>query len=42
VVRRVYDVVQDGRFVMIRQAGGAAGAVYAEHWLAELLAKANR
>jgi len=37
-----YDVAPDGRFVMIREAGGAAAAVYAEHWFAELLAKVNR
>ncbi|HYN64431.1 MAG TPA: hypothetical protein VES36_07500, partial [Candidatus Limnocylindrales bacterium] len=37
-----YDVAPDGRFVMIREAGGMAGAVYAERWFAELLAKVNR
>ncbi len=37
-----YDVAPDGRFVMIREAAGATGAVYAEHWFAELLAKVKR
>jgi tRNA A-37 threonylcarbamoyl transferase component Bud32 len=34
-----YDVAPDGRFVMIREAAVAPGAVYAENWFAELLAK---
>ena len=37
-----YDVASDGRFVMIREAPVAPGAVYAENWLAELLAKVKR
>jgi serine/threonine protein kinase/Tol biopolymer transport system component len=37
-----YDVAPDGRFVMIREAPGGSGAIHAEHWLAELLAKVNR
>jgi eukaryotic-like serine/threonine-protein kinase len=37
-----YDVAPDGRFVMIREPGGAVGAVYAENWFAELRAKVNR
>jgi hypothetical protein len=32
-------VAPDGRFVMIREAPVSAGATYAEHWFAELLAK---
>jgi hypothetical protein len=34
-----YDVAPDGRFVMIREPGESVGAVYAEQWFAELLAK---
>ena len=37
-----YDVAPDGRFVMIREGAGATGAMYAEHWFAELLAKVQR
>jgi serine/threonine-protein kinase len=37
-----YDVAPDGRFVMIREAAGATGALYAENWFAELLAKVKR
>jgi serine/threonine-protein kinase len=37
-----YDVAPDGRFVMIREPAAAVGAVYAEQWLAELLAKVKR
>ena len=37
-----YDVAPDGRFVMIREAVGARGAFYAEHWFSELLAKVKR
>jgi serine/threonine-protein kinase len=40
--RPQYDVAPDGRFVMIRQSGAAAGIVYAEHWFAELQARARR
>ena len=42
--RPQYDVAPDGRFLMIRETGRSAthGVVYAEHWLAELLAKVNR
>jgi serine/threonine-protein kinase len=34
-----YDVAPDGRFLMIRESAEAVGALYAEHWFAELLAK---
>ena len=37
-----YDVAPDGRFVMIREAAGAIGAVYAENWFTELLSKVTR
>ena len=37
-----YDVAPDGRFVMIREPAEAVGAVYAENWFAELLAKVKR
>ena len=37
-----YDVAPDGRFVMIREAPVAPGAMYAEHWFPELLAKVKR
>ncbi len=37
-----YDVAPDGRFVMIREAAGAVGAMYAENWFPELLAKVKR
>ncbi len=37
-----YDVAPDGRFVMIREAAGAVGAIYAENWFAELLTKVKR
>ena len=37
-----YDVAPDGRFVMIREPAAPVGAVYAEQWLAELLAKVKR
>jgi eukaryotic-like serine/threonine-protein kinase len=37
-----YDVAPDGRFVMIREAPVIPGAMYAEHWLAELRAKLAR
>ncbi len=37
-----YDVAPDGRFVMIREAPEAVGAVYAENWFAELLSKVKR
>jgi serine/threonine-protein kinase len=39
--RAQYDVGPDGRFLMIREAGGAGGkrVVYAEGWLTELLTK---
>jgi Tol biopolymer transport system component/tRNA A-37 threonylcarbamoyl transferase component Bud32 len=42
--RPQYDVAPDGRFLMIREPGGTAGkrVVYAEGWLAELLAKVER
>jgi Tol biopolymer transport system component len=37
--RQQYDVALDGRFLMIQESAEAVGAVYAEHWFAELLAK---
>jgi serine/threonine-protein kinase len=37
-----YDVAPDGRFVMIKEPAGAVGAMYAENWFAELLAKVKR
>jgi serine/threonine-protein kinase len=37
-----YDVAPDGRFVMIREAPVAPGAMYAENWFTELLAKVKR
>jgi len=37
-----YDVAPDGRFVMVREAPVAPGAVFAENWFAELLAKLKR
>jgi eukaryotic-like serine/threonine-protein kinase len=37
-----YDVAPDGRFVMIREPAASVGAVYAEQWFAELLAKVKR
>ncbi|HTL06453.1 MAG TPA: protein kinase [Gemmatimonadales bacterium] len=37
-----YDVAPDGRFLMIREPAASVGAVYAENWLAELLAKIKR
>jgi serine/threonine-protein kinase len=40
--RQQYDVAPDGRFVMIREAAGTPGAIYAENWLAELLVKIKR
>jgi hypothetical protein len=35
-------VAPDGRFVMIKEPAGAVGAMYAENWFAELLAKVKR
>lgn len=40
--RPQYDVAPDGRFVMIKEPGGAVGAIYAEHWSAELRTKVRR
>jgi len=42
--RPQYDVAPDGRFVMIRESGRSAtrGVVYAENWVAELLARVHR
>jgi len=40
--RQQYDVAPDGRFLMIQESAEAAGAVYAENWFVELLAKVNR
>ena len=37
-----YDVAPDGRFVMIKEPAGTVGALYAEQWLTELLAKVKR
>ncbi len=37
-----YDVAPDGRFLMIREAPVSPGAMYAEQWFAELLAKVKR
>ena len=40
--RPQYDVGPDGRFVMIKEPGGAVGAIYVENWLAELRTKIQR
>lgn len=37
-----YDMAPDGRFVMIREAAVATGALYAENWFTELLSKVKR
>jgi hypothetical protein len=39
---RQHDAAPDGYLLVIREAGGATGAVYPEHLLAEFLAEVSR